>query len=304
MKNHKIIKTITLIFCTAAVFGCKQGDKPAAAGEKNSGAVLAEVNGAKITTGDFKKEVENLPPYLKPMTETLDGKKELLDTMVVREIVMQEAKKAGIDKSKEVTDKLEELRKRIIVEAFLKKKIEEEAKVTDADLQKFYDQNKDKFKTGEQIKASHILVKTEADAQDILAQLKKGASFEDLAKKRSVDGSATKGGDLGWFGKGNMVPEFEKAAFGLKEGAMSGVVKTKFGFHIIKVAGKRPAGLRPFPEVKEQIKGAILSSKQGEIFQKLKEDMKKGAKVQVKEEALKGLEIKPADGAAALPASK
>ena len=287
--------------CLVAFFGCakKGGETGTKAAQK--GQVLAEVNGTTITTEDYKKEVELLPPYLKPMTETPEGRKEMIDSMIVRELVMQEAKKAGIDKSPEVMDRLEDLKKRVVVEAYWKKKVEEQAKISDADLQKFYDQNKEKFKTGDQVRASHILLKTEKEAQDVLAQLKAGGKFEDLAKKYSVDPAGAKGGDLGWFGKGSMIPEFEKVAFSLKEGETSGIVKTKFGYHIIKLTGKRAAGILPLAEVKDQIKAAILPEKQQEIFKKMREDLKKNAKYSIKEDVLKSLDTKTAGGEKAQP---
>jgi peptidyl-prolyl cis-trans isomerase C len=303
---RKTIALAAAALAFALLVGCnaKQGGEEKKAA---SGQVLAEVNGAVITTDDFKKETDNLPPYLKPMTETLDGKKEMLETMVIRELILQQAKKDGIDSSKAVADKMEDLKKRIIVDAFLKKKVEEQTSVGDADLQKFYDQNKEKFRTGAQVRASHILVKDEQKAQEILARLKGGASFEELAKKNSTDAAAAKGGDLGWFGQGSMIPEFEKAAFALKEGQTSGIVKTKFGFHIIKLTGKREAGIRPFAEVKDQIKAAIEPERQQEVFKKLKEDLKKNAKYSIKADVLKGMggtagdEKKPAEAQAAGP---
>lgn len=304
MNYRTTCRLFVAALCVSAVFGCKSQTGTGAKEEKKSGPVLAEVNGSTITAGDYKKEVEALPPYLKPMAESAEGKKELLDTMVVRELILQEARKEGIDKSQAVADKLEELKNRIIVEAYLKKKVEEQAKIGDAELKEFYDKNKEKFRTGEQVHASHILVKTEPEAQDILKQLKAGGNFEELAKKHSIDAAAAKGGDLGWFGKGAMLPEFEKAVFGLKEGETSGIVKTKYGYHIIKLTGKRPAGVRPFEEVKEQIKAAILPEKQQEVFKKLKDDLKKNAKISIKEDTLKSLDgEKPADaGAAPTPA--
>jgi peptidyl-prolyl cis-trans isomerase C len=226
------------------------------------------------------------------MVQSDEGKKELLDSMVVREIILEQAKKDGIDKDKDVAARLEDLRKRLIVETYLKKKVEKEAQISDAEMKKFYDENKDKFKAGDQVKASHILVKSEKEAEDILAQLKGGAKFDELAKKFSTDTTAAKGGDLGWFPKGAMVPEFDKVAFGLKEGEMSGIVKTQFGFHIIKVTGKRPAGITPYEEVKEQIKANLLPTKQQEIFTKMKDELKKSAKVTIKEDVLKNLDTK------------
>ncbi len=291
MKITAITKLITTTLCMAALAGCQgSGTSGGANSEsKKEGKVLADVNSGSITTGDFDRELKNLPEYLKAMADTPQGRKEMLDTMVIRELILQQAAKDGLDKGAEIEDKLQDLKKRLIVESFLKKKVEIESKVSDEDMKKFYEQNKDKFKSGEQIKASHILVKTEKEAKDILALLKAGGNFEELAKKSSVDSSSAKGGDLGWFGKGSMVPAFEKAALTLNEGQTSSVVKTDFGFHIIKLTGKRPAGIRPFEEVKEQIKGAIMPTKQQEVFQKIKDELKKTAKITIKEDVLNSL---------------
>ncbi|QWV93522.1 peptidylprolyl isomerase [Geomonas oryzisoli] len=282
---------VLLIALSVAVTGCKKQEGATEAKQEGpgKGIVLAEVNGANITDKDFYKEQAALPPQLKPMTETPEGKKEMLDTMVVRELILQQAAKDGIDKSPEVAAKLEDLKKRVIVEAFLKKKIEETAKVSDAEMQDYYNKNKDKFKSDAQVRASHILVKSEAQAKEIEKQLKAGASFEELAKKNSIDGAAPKGGDLGWFSKGSMIPDFEKVVFGLKDGETSGIVKTQFGYHIIKKTGSRPAGVRTLDEVKDEIKAALAPAKQQEVFKTLKEDLKKQAKVSVKEDALKEL---------------
>ncbi len=302
MYYSKLFKQLTLVACSLALFACK----PASQVEpKKDGKVLAEVNGKAITVGDFNAEMENLPPYVRPMAQTPDGKKELLNRMIVRELVLEQAKKDGIDKSKEVAARLEEVKKLVIVEAYVRKKIEGDIKVSDDEMKKFYDQNKDKFKSGEQVRASHILVKSEKEAQDVLAQLKKGASFEDLAKKYSKDASAVKGGDLGWFPRGAMVPAFEKAAFSLKEGEISDIVQTPFGFHIIKVTGKRPAGVRTFDEVKDQIRAALMPAKQQEALQQLQDNLKKNAKISVKEDVLNEIGSKPDEkGAQPAPASK
>lgn len=288
MKVFHTTRLIAVAACATALMACQGGQSGSSntAAPKSEVKVLAEVNGKKLTSEDFAKELKNLPDYLKAMAETPQGRKEMLDTMIIRELILQQANKDGVDKSKDIEEKLQDLKKRLIVEAFLKKKVETEAQISDADLKKFYDQNVDKFKTGDQVKASHILVKTENEAKDILAQIKAGGNFEALAKKHSVDSSAAKGGDLGWFGKGSMVPPFEKAAMALKEGQVSGVVKSDFGYHIIKLTGKRAAGTRPFEEVKEQIKAAMLPSKQQEVFLKIKEDLKKNAKINIKEDVL------------------
>jgi peptidyl-prolyl cis-trans isomerase C len=296
VKRQSVIKLAAAAACVIALAGCSgKGSNEAKKDTKPSGPVLAEVAGTAITVDAFKKEMENLPPYLKPMTETAEGKKEMLETMIIRELILQEAAKSGLENTPAVKDKLEELKKRLVVEAYLKQKVEEQAKVTDEELKKFYEANKDKFKTGDQVRASHILVKTDKEAKDILAQLKGGGNFEELAKKNSTDGAAAKGGDLGWFSKGSMIPEFENVAFAMKEGQTSDIVKTKFGYHIIKLTGKRAAGTRTFDEVKDQIKAAVLPSKQQEIFQKIKDDLKKSGKYSIKEDVLKSLGGTPSE---------
>ena len=300
MKAITTAKIIVAALSAAALFAC-QGGTPSTGSKsetKKEGSVLAEVNGGSITSADFSRELKNLPEYLKAMADTPEGRKEMLDTMVIRELILQQAAKDGLDKGAEIEEKLQDLKKRLVVESYLKKKVEAESQVSDADLQKFYDANKEKFKTGEQIKASHILVKTEKEAKDLLAQIKAGGNFEELAKKHSADSSAQKGGDLGWFGKGSMVPVFEKAALALKEGQISDVVKSDFGYHIIKLTGKRGAGVRPLDEVKDQIKGAIMPQKQQEIFQKIKEELKKNAKITVKEDVLNSMGAKKEEGKA------
>ena len=121
----------------------------------------------------------------------------------------------------------------------------------DNDAKAYYEANKDSFKVDE-VTASHILVKDEATAKEVQAKLKAGEKFEDLAKKYSIDGSAANGGSLGTFGRGAMVKEFEDAAFALKPGEISDIVKTKFGYHIIKVADKNQ-GIKTYEEAKDSI---------------------------------------------------
>ncbi len=282
MKIRTSFQLATAALALTSLVACQGGSTGSTSTPADKDAkVIATVNGKKITSADFDREVKALPEYIRAMADTPQGKKEMIDTLVMRELILQQAAKEGVDKSKDVEEKLAELKSRIIVDTYLKKKVESESKISDEELKKFYEQNMDKFKTGEQIRASHILVKSEPEAQAILEQLKKGGNFEDLAKTKSADSSAAKGGDLGWFGKGNMVPAFEKAAFSLKEGQLSGIVKSDFGYHIIKLTGIRAAGTRPFDEVKDQIKGAIMPQKQQQVFMKLKEDLKKSAKIEL-----------------------
>jgi peptidyl-prolyl cis-trans isomerase D len=151
------------------------------------------------------------------------------------------------------------------------------AQVSDDDIQRHYDQNRDTmFTSPEQRRASHILFKIppgqadtsaiETRARGVLEQIRGGGDFAELARANSEDSSASEGGELGWFGRGRMVPEFENAAFTLPEGQVSDLVKTQFGYHIIKVTGSRPAGARPLSEVKDQIRQQLSFSKAQELL--------------------------------------
>ena len=292
-RNSVAIVALSLL----AMTGCGTNSSKSEA-KKDTTPVLATVNGANITQKQFETELKNLPPQLQPMAQSPDGRKELLDSMIVREIVYQDAQKQGLEKSPDYIDRLEEVKKKLLVELDLKKKLDSEIKLNDEDLKKIYEQYKEKFKTGEQIRASHILVKDEKTANEVEAALKKGTPFADLAKKHSTDSTAEKGGDLGWFEKGKMVPEFDKAAFALKDGETSRIVKSNFGYHIIKAVGRRPAGYAPFDEVKDQIKAAILPGKQQEVFMKVKAELKKSAKIEIKDPSLKKEEPQSAPAAA------
>ncbi|HTC92737.1 MAG TPA: peptidyl-prolyl cis-trans isomerase [Terriglobales bacterium] len=145
-------------------------------------------------------------------------------------------------------------------------KLQNQMKVTPDELQRYYSEHQEEFRVPEQVKASHILIKVpegadpkvdaaaRAKAEDILKQLQAGANFEELAKKNSDDpGSGSQGGSLGWFGRGQMVPPFEQAAFSLPVGQISGIVKTIFGYHIIRIDDKHAAGIKTLQEVRAQI---------------------------------------------------
>lgn len=179
---------------------------------------------------------------------------------------------------------------------YLKEKIEPQSKVSDADVEKFYRENQENFKVPEKITASHILIrpnvpagkendkavtaKADADAlaktKTLLAQLKQGADFGALAEKESAcpSGKSAKG-SLGEFSPGMMVPEFDKAAFALKKGEMSDIVKTQFGYHIIKVTDKKAGGYEPLAKVKGDVKNYLVAKKTDEQLKALVEKTRK-----------------------------
>jgi peptidyl-prolyl cis-trans isomerase C len=182
----------------------------------------------------------------------------------------------------------------IAVNVMLKNELEPKVVVTEADSKKFYDENKPRFRQDDAVHASHILIRTPENADaaakakaktqagDLLAQIKKGADFSDLAKKHSQDpGSAPNGGDLGFFSKGQMVPAFEQAAFGLKPGQTSGVVETPFGYHIIRVSEFKAGRDLGYDEVKAQIDEYLKQQIRDRKSQEFVDQLKAKSKVQV-----------------------
>ena len=177
-------------------------------------------------------------------------------------------------------------------------KIQSGVQVTQDDLQAYYNAHREQYRVAEQVKVSHILIKTplagadgkvdekgaaeaQKRAEDLLKQLKAGANFEELAKKNSEDpGSAKQGGSLGWIGKGRTVPEFEKAAFSLPKGQMSDLVKSSYGFHIIRVDDKQDAHMKTLDEVKAEIEPLVKQQKAQDLVQKQADDLLAQAKTQ------------------------
>ena len=179
------------------------------------------------------------------------------------------------------------------IQAYVEQVVAKGVAVSDAEVHDFYVGNKDKFETPEQARARHILVAVDekadekahqaakAKADDLLVQLKGGANFEELAKKSSDCPSAPKGGDLGFFGHGQMVPEFDSAAFALKSGELSGVVTTKFGYHIIKLEEKKDAGLVPETEVGPKIREYLSTQKTQTLLEQKLKALKEKDKIEV-----------------------
>ncbi|HBH62027.1 MAG TPA: peptidylprolyl isomerase [Nitrospiraceae bacterium] len=276
-----------LIVCLFVAAGCNKSG-----GGKTDGPVIATVNKAEITQGDFLREVSRIPEWARPQFQGNEGKDKFLDELIKRELIYQHALKMKLDKDTEYLDKVKEFEKMTLVSLVLKKEVEEKAVVDDAEVKAFYDQNADKFTIGTELKASHILVETEKEAKDILARIKKGESFSDLAKKFSKDrGSSDKGGDVGYFARGKMVPEFENAALSLKQGEVSEPVKTRFGYHIIKLTDIKQGTRANFEQSAESIHRQLLGEKRKKIFDEYVEKLKGELKVSKVEENLKSLAL-------------
>jgi peptidyl-prolyl cis-trans isomerase C len=234
-----------------------------------------------VRQSEFENAIETLPQEYQQFAMG-PGKKQFAEDYLRMKMLAAQGMKSGLDKDPEVVRQLNLMRENLIANAQLKK-IEAGITVPDADLQKAYEAGKAQY---EQVKARHILVafkgspaavpgkpelteeQAKAKAEDLRKQLVAGANFEELAKKESDDqGSGARGGDLGSFGRGQMVEEFEKAVFEAKVGEIPPVVRTQFGYHILKVDEHMTT---PFAEVKEQLERTERQKKVQEALESMK----------------------------------
>ncbi|MDT3684801.1 MAG: peptidylprolyl isomerase [Pseudorhodoplanes sp.] len=269
---------------------------PAGPASAQSDPVVAKVNGTDVKQSDLNAAEEELAGQLPPMAP--EAKRDYLVTYVAD--MMLVAKAAEDRKLAETDDfkrKMANARSKLLMEALLQ--AEAKAAVTNEAMKKVYDEAIKQMANEEEVSARHILVETEDEAKKILADLKKGADFVAIAKEKSKDpGSKENGGDLGYFSKDQMVPEFAEAAFKLNKGQLSEPVKSQFGWHVIRVDDKRKKQPPEFDKVKDQIQTFVQRRAQAEMITKLRESAKierLDAKPETKPNARPG--DKPADPA-------
>lgn len=318
-----------LLLQSGALFAAEKKAKPAKSKSSatNASAPIAKVNGTVITRGELDRSVRIMLVQSRQTTPLSDEQKKSLESGLTNQLISAELlyqagkkyeikdvdkqidslvtqRKAKFPSKKELekwmsdnslTDKdLKEFaRKEIYINNLVEKDIVPKATVTEAEAKKFYDENPEKFKNPESVKASHILVginanttaadkaKAKEKAESLLKRVKAGEDFAEIAKKESTCPSAAQGGDLGYFSTGQMVPEFEKAAFNLKPGEVSGIVETKFGYHIIKLVDKKPAGTVTFAESKQMISDYLKTNKIQKEIGALVEKLRKDGKVEI-----------------------
>ncbi|SCG84296.1 peptidyl-prolyl cis-trans isomerase C [Proteiniborus sp. DW1] len=273
-KNWKSILLVVSLVLVFSMTGCQS--KQAADGE-----IVAKINDHVITK-------DELYEYL--VAENGDR---VLDALISEKIITIEAEKQKISISEEEIQaeideiisnyggeevfnqamqyygySLDDIKKNITTNTQIKRLLEPSISISEEEMQEYFEANKEEFEQKEQVKASHILVETEEEAKEIKEKLSTGEDFAELAKEYSTDeGSKVSGGDLGYFGRGQMVPSFEEAAFSLEIDAISEPVKSDFGYHIIKVEDKKEAKEANYEESKDKIKDMLLDSKIPQAYQ-------------------------------------
>ncbi|MBX9459044.1 MAG: peptidylprolyl isomerase [Rhizobium sp.] len=275
MYRNKLIAAAALVVLTGMTL-------PALAQDAKD-PVIARIDGVEVTQSDLNLAMDNLDPQLAQLP---DEQKKLaaLSTVIDAKLIAEKARAEKLQDTAEFKNRLEFIIDRELHNAYFKKHVVDT--ITDADVKARYDAEIAKLPPVEEVRARHILVKTEDEAKTVLKELGEGKDFAELAKIKSTDPNKSDGGDLGYFKKGMMVPEFEKAAFEMNKGDVSKApIKTQFGFHVIKVEDKRNAPPPEFDQVKEQVKQIVLRDKYMEVLK----TSKSAAKIEIDDPALKKL---------------
>jgi peptidyl-prolyl cis-trans isomerase C len=233
--------------------------------------VLARVDGIEITekdvataTAEIGSEIASIPVE--------DRQRVLVQFLIENQLLAAAAESSKLTETPGFENRLEYYKRRALRDLYFEKNVRD--KVTEDSAKKIYESQVAKLKNEEEIRARHILLKTEGEAKDVVERIHRGDDFAELAKELSQGPSKTQGGDLGYFSKGQMVPAFEKAAFELKKGEISEPVETQFGWHVIKLEDTRVKQPPSFDEVKERIIAALIQQKAQEVLQQLQSKAK------------------------------
>lgn len=285
MKRYLIL----VILAWLGFSGCSQDQGEAGKDLRLSKEVVAQIGDEKITEEDIEEIISHIPAQYRSKYSSPQGRSEIVEGLVEMKMLAWEARRRGIDKQDDV-----QLKIGYIIDQTLAKELEnglkKSVKADDADIEEYYREHLDKYATPERVKARHILVDKQDRAGALLEQIRKGADFQELARKNSICPSAEKGGDLGWFGRGKMDPEFEKTAFALKKGETSGVVKSSFGYHIIRLEDRKDSKTKTLDQVKKSIERALQKERIDKEVADLKEGIRKQANVMVNDEYFKRFE--------------
>lgn len=258
-----------------------------------SAQTLVSVNGKAITQEEVDSELMNATQgrfNQVPAEKQAQFRQQVLQQLIGKELIYGDAKKSGILKSedyKEEYKKLEERMKKELAIQVWQKKLLDDLKISQKELKEYYNNNKEEFTEKEAVHARHILLKSEDEANSVIAELKSlsgeklKSKFIELAKEKSTGPSGPKGGDLGYFGKGQMVPEFNDAVFKMKKGTVTlSPVQTQFGFHVIYLEDKKDASVRKFDDVKVLVEERLKMEKFKTVMKNKMQELEKKATIE------------------------
>jgi peptidyl-prolyl cis-trans isomerase C len=320
---------IPLLLVASAAFAQQPAPSQTAPASPSTAAAVADdskrpvavVNGETITVEKLNRMYANLNTQMRTNYDQNGGKGAFLENYIRKRLLLQEAFKTGFDKKPDVVATVDSARESALFDRYVRDVVAAGI-VTDKDIHDYYTQHPEDFATLEKVHVRHIVIavtnagpvpKTDAQALEEISKIASDlrasdvasamgkpdeatmsklriAHFADAAKKYSQDGSAESGGDLGWMSKGQLDPAFEAAAWGLKPGVVSGIVHTKFGYHLIFVEGKEPAGIEPFDAVKNGVREYLMTQKATDVVNavaRLTNELKSNSRISVFPENIK-----------------
>ena len=246
----------------------------------DKGKVLAIVDGREITEADLMELVQNIGQSAAQFRSE-EGQKQLVDELITQELLYSEAKALKLDEEEEFIQALKHM-EATLLKQYAMRNLLSNVTVTPEEVKAYFEAHSDAFQSPESATASHILVDTEEQAKEILAEIKAGLDFAEAASKYSNCPSKAQGGNLGEFTRGRMVPEFETATFALQVGEISEPVQTQFGFHIIKLEAHKPQAAAKFEDVERQVTDQCLNAKRQQVYLAKKEELTNKYNVEVK----------------------
>ncbi len=269
-KKFLLISLFIMLFVSSAFAEPVSGDK-----------VLARVNGHDITESEALEFIKPFGQQAMMLYSSEKGKKMVIDDLISMRLFALDGQEKKLDQTPEFIENLENIKRTMLAQASMREVIKD-VSVSEEESKKYYDENPKLFTQPERIRASHILVSDDKVLAKVQEELKAGKSFDAAAKEFSIDpGSAANGGDLGEFPKGVMVPEFEKAAFDLKNpGDISEPVKSQFGWHLIKLGEHIPENVVPFEQVKTHIEQELKEKKTQDLLQARSKELEEKYKVE------------------------
>ena len=275
----KITCILSICLVSILIAGC---------GKAKDARVIASVDKKyTITVDEFNDRLANLPERYQEVVNK--NKKEFLNELITDKLLYAEALRIKLDRDEEVLKLFDEAKRKIIISKLLNDEIDGNITVTEEDITAYYTSNKDRFVTPEVLRASHILVESENEARDVRNELLKGENFEDLAAKKSIDPTAKLGGDIGYFTAGQLIPEIENTCLKLEPGEISDVVKTKFGYHVIKLTERREPRTRELAEVHDAIAQSIQRGKKQNMFNEYVGKLKEKSKIIINDNLIESI---------------
>ena len=287
--------TIGLALLLGVASACS--DKPEA-----SSKALAIINGKEITASEFDVRWSQIPDYARKTFAGPEGRKKFLEELITHELLLQEAKKRGFDRDRALLERVERFKERSLLERLRIEDVDSQIKVTREEMKAYYAANAENYAAPDELRVSHIVVKTQDEALDLKQRLNQGEDFAALARKVSLDLSTRyKGGDLGLIKKGQMLPQLERALLTLKVGGISQPVATPFGYHIIKLVDRTSGALLSFEDTKEQVREELLNEKKRMRYEEFVASLRAKAKLRVADVPIPVSEVPAASPAAAMP---